>query len=383
MYYTRSEIYGTQFLTNTGWTENYRLDLYKASEQSTFPFTYDNAIVKAIEYAVTGGITGWVANAVKNINLITNNISLSGWDRNDFLNYIKSINNDQQIIFNTLNCPNSNSLDGNFKSFDSSSEFLKDIATAGGGTYYNCDNYSSTVDSYGGYAGLVPLTSQSLYTTCDGYYPSDSQPPIENQTVPTDSRSGYLGITLPPTQVIPPNPPVVIPTIPPIKLPPTIPVIQEPGEPESAPSLPLPPTRLPGLVGGGGTPGGKPKPTPTTQCGDRPSDKRDAKITFFIKNRGWKTLPTINGDPCKCQKEGVYEIKGTLSNQNCIPKNVKINVSNNTPGISGVMWDKSKQIALIPAGGIENVTISFTGNLDLLSGKLKMGFTFNISFYQI
>jgi hypothetical protein len=58
-------------------------------------------------------------------------------------------------------------------------------------------------------------------------------------------------------------------------------------------------------------------------------------------------------------------------------KNVKINVSNNTPDISGVMWDKSKQIALIPAGGIENVTISFTGNIDLLSGKLKMGFTFN------
>ena len=58
-------------------------------------------------------------------------------------------------------------------------------------------------------------------------------------------------------------------------------------------------------------------------------------------------------------------------------KNVKINVSNNTPDISGVMWDKSKQIALIPAGGIENVTISFAGNIDLLSGKLKMGFTFN------
>ena len=58
-------------------------------------------------------------------------------------------------------------------------------------------------------------------------------------------------------------------------------------------------------------------------------------------------------------------------------KNVKINVSNNTPEISGVMWDKSKQITLIPAGGIENVTISFTGNLDLVNGKLKMGFTFN------
>ena len=48
VYYTRSEIYGTQFLTNTGWTTNHRLNLYKKSEQSKLPFTYDNAIVKAI-----------------------------------------------------------------------------------------------------------------------------------------------------------------------------------------------------------------------------------------------------------------------------------------------------------------------------------------------
>jgi len=240
MYYTRSEIYSTQFLTNTGWTTNHRLNLYKKSEQSTLPFTYDNTIVKAIQYAVTGGITGWGAKAVKSINLITNNISLSGWDRNNFLNYIKSINNDQQIIFNTLNCPNSNSLDSNFKSFDSSSEFLKDIATAGGGTYYNCDNYSSTVDNYGGYAGLVPLTTQPLYTTCDGYYPSNSQPPIASETLLTDSRSGYLGITIPPTQVIPVDPPVVIPSIPVIELPPIVPNIEPPGPVEDAPIEAIP-----------------------------------------------------------------------------------------------------------------------------------------------
>jgi hypothetical protein len=334
MYYTRSEIYSTQFLTNTGWTTNHRLNLYKASEKSQLPFTYDNTIVKAIQYAVTGGITGWQSKAVKSINLITNNISLSGWDRNDFLNYIKSVNNNEQIIFNTLNCPNSNSLDDNFKSFDSSSEFLKDIATAGGGTYYNCDNYFSTIDNYGGYAGLVPLTSQALYTTCDGYYPANSQPPIRSETVSTDSRSGYLGITLPPAQFIPVDPPVVIPPIPAIELPPIIPYIEPPGPVEDAPEQANPPLDPPQepisdvgnpfvFPGGGGSPSGpgpSPRPKPPTKC-----DKRNEKITFTITSREWKTSPTSNGKPCKCQKEGVYVVKGTVSNPNCIGKNVKIN----------------------------------------------------------
>ena len=358
MYYTRSEIYSTQFLTNTGWTTNHRLNLYKKSEQSTLPFTYDNTIVKAIQYAVTGGITGWQANAVKSINLITNNISLSGWDRNDFLNYIKSINNDQQIIFNTLNCPDNNSIDGNFKSFDSTSEFLKDIATAGGGTYYNCDNYYSTVDNYGGYAGLVPLTSQPLYTTCNAYYPTDSQPPIESpnfqeispgvvisippestnpQTNITDSRSGYLGITLPPTQVIPVDPPVVIPSIPVIELPPIIPDIQIPGTIEDAPEEAIPQLDSPQkpisndgnpfvfAVGGGSSTGGgetKKNPTPKATC-----DKRDQKIELTITSHKWISSPTTNGKPCKCQRQGVYEIKGTISNPNCVGKNVRIDGS--------------------------------------------------------
>jgi len=323
MYYTRSEIYSTQFLTNTGWTENHRLNLYKASEQSQLPFAYDNTIVKAIQYAVTGGITGWQSKAVKSINLITNNISLSGWDRNDFLNYIKSVNNNEQIIFNTLNCPNSNSLDSNFKSFDSSSEFLKDIAAAGGGTYYNCDNYFSTVDNYGGYAGLVPLTNQALYTTCNGYYPTDSQPPIGDEIISTDPRSGYLGITLPPTQVIPVDPPVVIPPIPAIELPPIVPDIQIPGPVEDAPIEANPPLEEPiffvGGGGGSGGPGPSPNPKPPTKC-----DKRNEKITFTITSREWESSSVINGKPCKCQQQGVYVVKGTVSNPNCIAKNVKI-----------------------------------------------------------
>ena len=335
MYYTRSEIYSTQFLTNTGWTTNHRLNLYKKSEQSTLPFTYDNTIVKAIQYAVTGGITGWQANAVKSINLITNNISLSGWDRNDFLNYIKSINNDQQIIFNTLNCPDTNSIDDNFKSFDSTSEFLKDIATAGGGTYYNCDNYYSTVDNYGGYAGLVPLTTQALYTTCDGYYPSNSQPPIASETLLTDSRSGYRGVTLPPTQVIPVDPPVVIPPIPVIELPPIIPDIEPPGPVEDAPEEAIPQLDPPQkpisndgnpfvFAGGGGgstksNPYVPPERKPSTTC-----QKRDEKIQLTITSHKWRISPATNGNPCKCQKKGIYEIKGTISNPNCIGKRVRI-----------------------------------------------------------
>ena len=58
-------------------------------------------------------------------------------------------------------------------------------------------------------------------------------------------------------------------------------------------------------------------------------------------------------------------------------KNIKITVSNITSEISGFTWDKSRQIALIPSGSSENVTISFKGNIDLLSGKLKMGFSFS------
>jgi hypothetical protein len=258
---------------------------------------------------------------------------LSGWDRNTFLNYIKLINSNQKIIFNTLNCPNSNSLDNNFKSFDSSSEFLKDIATAGGGTYYNCDNNFSTVDNYGGYAGLVPLTSQAFYTTCNGYYPTDSQPPIGDEIILTDPRSGYLGITLPPIQNFPVDPPVVIPPIPAIELPPIIPDIQIPGPVEDAPLIATPPLDSPQkpisdvgnpfTISAGGIkssgPSKEKNPSQPAKC-----TKRDEKITFTITSREWESSPLINGKPCKCQKEGVYVVKGTVSNPNCIGKNVKI-----------------------------------------------------------
>ena len=345
---------------------------------------------------MTGGITGWQANAVKSINLITNNISLSGWDRNDFLNYIKSINNNQQIIFNTLNCPNPNTANNNFKSFDNSSEFLKDIAIAGGGTYYNCDNYSSTVDHYGGYAGLVPRTSQALYATCNGYYPVDSQPPIESpnfqevsppnfqevsppnfqevsppssqeaspgapgapsapsdfgesspnivisippestnpQADPTDSRDGYDGIALPPQQAIPVDPPVDIPPIPAIDLPPIIPDIKIPGPvedapPEATPKLDTPQEPISNvgnpLFIGGSTSVSAPYERPTKNPTPAKCDKKDEKITFTITSRSWESSPSNGGNPCKCQTPGVYIVKGTVSNPNCVGKNVKIN----------------------------------------------------------
>jgi hypothetical protein len=287
---------------------------------------------------------------VKNINIITNNISLSGWTKNDFLNYIKSINLNQQIIFNTLNYPNSNSLSENFQSFDSTDEFLKDIATAGGGTYYNFDSLGSIVDSYESSAGLVPLTSQPVYTTCDEYYPINSQPPIESPnfryedgvvvetpkegisdpTNITDSRSGYLNIDIIPIQVIPEPPTEEIIPIPPFPsgdIPPIIPNIQPAGPIEDAPpqATPIPSPSIPVFIGGGGggrssNPGPSPNPPQPAGC-----TERNKPITFTITSREWKASPTTNGNPCKCQKEGTYVVKGKIYNSNCIGKNVSIN----------------------------------------------------------
>jgi hypothetical protein len=338
VYYTRSEVYGTQFLTTTGSTSNYRENLYKAAEQHS-TFIYDNSIVKAIQYSLTG-ITGWEDNAVKNINIITNNISLSGWNRNDFLNYIKSINLSEQIIFNTLNCPNSNSLSDNFNSSDSSDEFLRDIAVAGGGTYYNCSNVKSAVDNYGGYNGLVPLSSQPVYVTCSKYYPINSQPPIEspnfyyengeivkgpeegisNQTTITDSRSGYLGIDIIPIEVIPqpPTGEIVSLPIPNIELP-NITVDIEPVGTLEGPLTGVLANPIQRVYGGGALGGNwsTPSSNPYTwvEC-----DRRDERLGIVIDSRGWNPEPAtrkINGI-CVCDSQGTYIIKGRIFNTNCI-----------------------------------------------------------------
>ncbi|HBW86637.1 MAG TPA: hypothetical protein DEF82_07850 [Crocinitomicaceae bacterium] len=59
-----------------------------------------------------------------------------------------------------------------------------------------------------------------------------------------------------------------------------------------------------------------------------------------------------------------------------LAKNIKINVSN-ASSITGVEFDKSKQINLIPSGGEDSVQIKLKGNLELSSGNLKLSFTFS------
>jgi hypothetical protein len=59
-----------------------------------------------------------------------------------------------------------------------------------------------------------------------------------------------------------------------------------------------------------------------------------------------------------------------------LAKNIKINVSN-ASNITGVEFDKSKQINLIPSGGEDSVQIKLKGNLELSSGNLKLSFTFS------
>ncbi len=58
-------------------------------------------------------------------------------------------------------------------------------------------------------------------------------------------------------------------------------------------------------------------------------------------------------------------------------KNVKINISSNSPEILGVTWDKSKQIPIIPVGDSSIITISISGDINLVSGNLKMAFSFS------
>jgi hypothetical protein len=77
------------------------------------------------------------------------------------------------------------------------------------------------------------------------------------------------------------------------------------------------------------------------------------------------------------------------ANENCIvsfnilnegkgmAKNVKINLVNNTPTISGFTWDQPKTISLIPSGDSTTVAINFTGNLELITGTLSIGFSFS------
>lgn len=312
IFYTKSEVYGTQFLNTTGFTQQYLTDLYKAPEQdfTNFNNIYNNSIVKAIEFSITG-LTGWSNSSIRNINIVTNYITLSGWTKNEFLNYIKDIYTKRRTIVNVLNCSNRNANKDNFESFDSMDEFLKDVATIGGGTYYNCsNNLKSNVDSYIGYNGLIPLNYYPVFATCNGYYPA----PVTQ----FDTTDGQQGIDIiPAPQMLPPLQPVIV-DVPNIEttIEPPGPVITPP-EPEKVEDQRI-------IYGGGGStsgPGPGPNPPGPARCNERNlvTPVRITSATYTTKS---KTRLTANG--CQCVTPGVLTIKGTIENPNCVGKEINI-----------------------------------------------------------
>jgi len=338
IFYTKDEVYGTQFLTTTGYTQKYLTDLYKAPLETygNFNTLYNNSIIKAIQYSINE-LTGWSNSGIRNINIVTNHIALSGFNKNEFLDYIKDIYTNRRTIFNVLNCSNVNRNNDNFQSFDTMDEFLKDIATIGGGTYYNCSNNSkSNVDSYIGYNGLVPLNYQPVFATCNGFYPTGSQ---------FDNAPGQEGI-----DIIPIPPQVLTPELFPPIIPPIIPVVVDPVIVEVIPDeveVPIVIT-TPGPVisppeekklepqqitygGGASNSGGdktkeeKKKPKPT--C-----DKRNGKLQVTVTSASYtkkaRNKSTGGEDPtCVCQTPGVITIEGTIENPNCIGQRVSISAS--------------------------------------------------------
>ena len=339
LFYTKDEIYGTQFLTTTGFTQQYLTDLYRAPLETygNFNSLYNNSIVKAIQYSLTG-LTGWLDSGIRNINIVTNHIALSGWNKNQFLDYIKDIYTNRRTIFNVLNCSNVNRNNDNFQSFDTMDEFLKDIATIGGGTYYNCSNHlKSNVDSYIGYNGLVPLNYQPVFATCNGFYPA--------AVSQFDTTSGQEGIDIIPIpQVLPPIIPVVIdPVL--VDVIPEVPIVITLPGPVITPPDPkkLEPQQI--TYGGGGStggPGDDPNDPPKGTC-----QKRDGRLQVTITSASYtkkaKYKETANG--CKCTSPGTITIEGTIENPNCIGTQVTISASA-TVTVNGKQEKKSGEVTV-------------------------------------
>jgi hypothetical protein len=315
IFYTKDEVYGTQFLTTTGFTQQYLTDLSRAPVQdyTNFNKIYSNSILQAIEYSFSG-LTGWSSSGVKNINIFTNHIALSGVSKNEFLNYIKNIYTSQKIIFNVLNCDYNRNKD-NFQSFDSMNEFLKDTATIGGGTYYDCSRISN-VDANYSYDNLIPLTNQPVYATCNGFYPD----------VPgTSTESGKEGVDTIPVPVVPPVIPIVIPPVIP-----TVPVVVVPPGPvitTTTTTTTTTPAPYGGGGGGGGSPGG---PGDGPRRPDKPCDEgASPQVTFSTTSAKFTKNSTYyeRGLECLCKTKGILTVKGTVTNTYCKDRKEKMSIS--------------------------------------------------------
>ena len=310
IFYTETGIYGSEFLNYTGITSTYSGQLFTPmSSGSEINFTPNNVMYEAIKKSVDNLV--WKSTGLKIINLFTNYPILSGLKKNDFLSYIGNVNANSGIIFNTFNSNTANLTIDNpyYSSYDNASEFLKDIASFGGGTYYSYQDATDIVDGYIGYDNFLPLNSgNKMYMVCNNVYPASPG---------TDTRPGYDGINNPPgNSAAPVYPPINVTG----NLPSSgIPINMPTGSYQSIPSG----TTF--RIGGGPitpSPGPGPSPGPSTSlCEPR---NKDLKLT--LTNWTWEKDPTYSptSSSCKCTKEGTLKIKFTVANPNCISKEARV-----------------------------------------------------------
>jgi len=350
IFYTKTGIYGHNFLTGTGYTDNYITALTTApySDQDA-NYTPDNRIIEAIEAARK---LNWNSSGVRNINIVTNRISLTGYTKNEFLQYIGNIYNSSGIIFNTLNCQYANN-----SSLDFTSEFLKDIAKFGGGTYYTCSPDPSNVDSFSDYNSLIPLSKEKIYTVCDKKYPVISG---------KDTRAGQVGIDFSLPQV----------TI-------SLPSFSSSGNiiPDAGTGVPIPDyTKIPIIEvdnldkndqakptfgGGGGGPQKEPGPGPTQDptrgniTADCSQEYRELFLNAGILSYEWIDQPQISKTSdlkCSCTSPGKLKIKGVVFNPNCIERKVTVEVRATLKrGLVPIIVSKEVELT-IPAGDISRKT---------------------------
>jgi len=334
VYYTKNSIYGHNFIT--GYTNTYRNMLYTPPFIDTaYNFTSDRQLIKALDFTLTG--LAWSGSGIRNINLFTNRIALSGISRNNFLQYIKNINNSGRFTINVFDAPDfstrgkqdvwynttydnkvysETSLENKLNVFstDNFEPFLKDIAEIGGGTYYNLYGLTHLRDLYSlNSLSIAPIFTEPMYAVCDGAYPAGSFPTGDQPDV--DTTPGQTGIDLVP---------IIIPVIP-IPIPitggdgatppgPDIPPAAEennPPDPESRPRI--------GGGGGGGGGGGSSTGGTTSKPGCLNPSKYS--INQSVGGLEWTTQPEYGlvGGKCKCKKQGLARAKITFTNPNCAP----------------------------------------------------------------
>jgi hypothetical protein len=322
IYYTKTGIYGHGFIT--GYTQVYRDMLYTPPYiDSQDNFTPDLRLIQAFNLALTG--LNWSGYGVKNINIFTNRVSLSGVYKKDFLKYINDIYNTGKFIVNVFDYPDvsfwgkqklwveGSGISGIFyeddgifnklevHSLDVIEPFLKDIAEVGGGTYYSFTNNTYVDKLYSNYSKkIVPILNKAVHVICDASYPSE----------PTqDTTPGQTGVDVIITGPVPP---------PPIPPGPFLPAgIDIPPSPEEDAKF-----IIGGGGGGGGGGGSSGRTTSEPGCfspNKFPINKSASPVSF-------ETQPVyrFRNGKCRCITPGIATMKATLTNINCAENSLYI-----------------------------------------------------------